>query len=193
LSIRQYEKLFEAKKLIDIGCGTGEAANIFNGLLKNTDIIANDFSTIAIEQIVDETIAKIVSDFRDIERIYDIVYCSQLLAFYKEDLLTDLIKLTNNMLIIAVPYDQNLEGKVTEPIDGHEPGGHKRSFSRKDFPKFISDFERTTFKSISHANHRIIGSQLLVVYEKIDELTKKDLEFDQNQLDAFYKYLETRI
>jgi len=190
LGIRQYEKLTDADTLIDVGCGTGEAAKLFDGLL-DYSVYAVDYCEIAMRQ-VSNTVTKLCRDFRDLKDKYDIVYCSQMLAFYKEDLLLDLAKIAKKMLIIVVPYDQNMDGRVTEPVDGNEPGGHKRAFSRKDFPKFLGDFERTTFKPMPITNQRVLGSQLLVVYEIIDDKTKEDIEFNQKQLDEYYKYLKKR-
>jgi SAM-dependent methyltransferase len=190
LSIRQYEKLMDADNLIDVGCGTGEAAAIFDGFLDG-NIFAVDYCEKALSQL-SYSIIKLCSDFRNLGNKYDVVYCSQMLAFYKEDLLSDLANLAKKMIIIVVPYDQNMDGRITEPADGNEPGGHKRAFSRKDFPKFLDNFERTTFKPMPITNQRVLGSQLLVVYELIDDKTKKDIEFDQKQLDDYYEHLENR-
>lgn len=190
LSIRQFEKLMASDSLIDIGCGTGEAAGIFDGLLDH-DVFAVDYCEKATRQAPSRVTA-LCEDFRNLKARYDIGYCSQLLAFYKDNLLSELIKLVNEMLIVVVPYDQNMDGRVTEPAEGNEPGGHKRAFSRKDFPKFLGDFERTTFKPMPVTNPRVLGQQLLVVYEIIDDRTKKDIEFDQKQLEDYYEYLGNR-
>ncbi len=196
LSIRHWEKFMNAGSLLDVGCAWGQAGAIFDGLFKYLDVTCIDSSTEACKKVAENYSRIGVLNFSvDRENIdhYDIVYCSQLLAFEQDPktLLELLARIAEEMLIFVVPYDQNLEGRVTEPIEGHEPGGHISGLTRKDFPKFIEGLERTTFKILERTEICEIP-QLLVIYEKLDEKGKADIQFKEKQMDEWWKYLLNR-
>jgi hypothetical protein len=99
------------------------------------------------------------------------------------------------MSIFLVPYDQNLEGwpGEPEPTDEEKPGHHINSMSRKNFPKKLGELERTVFKPIkSTVKNMGTSDQLLVIYERLDEKTMKDIEFEKKQTVERFDYLNNR-
>lgn len=194
IDMRHYEKLSKAKTLLDFGCAFGQASIILSALFRNLEITCFDTAEVAISKIKKEQPEFNATTERQDSKNYDVVYCSNTIEHFKSINLDDFE--AKEILIILVPYDQNLQGwpGEPEPIEGQTPGGHEITFSRKNFPKKIGNLERTMFKPIKETVKNMgTGDQLLVVYEKYDEITKKDIEFEKKQTNERFEYLTKRL
>lgn len=187
LDQRHFEKMWGAQ-IVDVGCGQGEAIEILR--VFSHMVTGIDFSEVAASK--NPYIE--CRDYRSMEET-DVIYCSQLLCFEEKPAfsLGLLEKMARKMLILMVPYDQVMTGRLGEPIKGHSPGDHIQTFTKSWFPKYLGKFERTKCKALPITNRDICPiSQLLVVYEIVDEKTKADFAYDYKEYDDRIEYLLSR-
>ena len=183
IDIRHFEKLEKSNSLIDFGCAFGQASKIFNSLFENLNVTAYDFSEVAtnkIKGINTTNIEPVINDF-------DILYCSNVLEHIKG---FDINKFeAREMSIFLVPYDQEIN--EAEILDNSI--NHINSLSLKDFPKKLGKLTRTTFRIIkSTISNMATETQILIIYEKIDDATIKDIEFEKEQLNRRFEHLTNR-
>lgn len=194
IDMRHFEKLSKAKSLLDFGCAFGQASIVLSSLFKNLEITCFDTAEVAVDKIKKKQPGFNVTTKKQDANLYDVVYCSNTIEHFSSINLNDFE--AKEMLIILVPYDQNLQGWPgdLEPKEGEKPGGHEITFSRKNFPKTIGKLERTMFKPIRETVKNMgTGDQLLVVYEKYDEIAEKDIEFEKKQTNERFEYLGNRL
>jgi SAM-dependent methyltransferase len=194
IDMRHYEKLDSAKRLLDYGCAMGQAAKILGALFPKLKILCYDKSDYAMEKIKENSLEVISSMPKKLRDEFDVIYCSNTIEHFDNLNLCEFE--AKEMTIFLVPYDQNLQGWPGEPVPekGNTPGGHTKVFSRKDFPKQLGSLERTVFKPIKETVKNMgTSDQLLVIYEKFDEQTKKDIAFEKKQVEERFDYLDNRL
>ena len=192
LNPRQLERIEKAQNVLDIGCALGGAAKIFKSINNEINYIGYDKYSVELakQEVTDESF----TDKKQDCKLNDIVYCSQMLC-YDDIKLEDLE--ANEMLIILEPSDQNFDGwpdeydKSSEDIE--KPGGHTKALTRKDFPKKLGELRRTTFKLIPYTSKDLNDCYMtLIVYEKLDEKTLYDIDFDRTERENRFEFLEKR-
>lgn len=191
LDMRHFEKIERAKSFLDYGCALGQTSIIFGALFMNLDITCYDISEFALNEISKKSPIIGVTNQKPDCKNYDIVYCSNVIEHFDEVNLDEFE--ANEMTIFLVPYDQIIDGWPGEP-EQNSMGDHKISFSVKNFKRKLGKLERTLYKPIkSTVLNMGTDDQLLVVYEKFDDLTEKDIDFEKKQVIERYDYLMDRI
>ena len=155
------DEILESKySICDIGCALGNGTSLIKNIFPESKVTGIDFSNAAINYARNNFSNCIFecNDFRNIDAIYDILFCSNVIEHFYDikQVFNDLISITSKHLIILLPFNEkNLHIE------------HLYKFELNSFNLEIGDF------FLSYANI-------------IDTDSKKDLFWDGYQILLIY-------
>jgi 2-polyprenyl-3-methyl-5-hydroxy-6-metoxy-1,4-benzoquinol methylase len=133
--------LNNSKKILEIGCGTGELINLFNNKY-NCEYLGTDITdkciNYAIQNYKKENINYLTFNCltEDIKNIgnFDISICSNCLEHFKNPyLVIEEMKKVSEYIMILVPFNQT---PMTDGYDGEGGAGHVFKFIENSFEKY---------------------------------------------------------
>jgi hypothetical protein len=127
-----------AKTLLDISCAKGDAMPEFHARYPSLELYGTDISSVAIEEArrsYGEIAQFDVAGFEDLSRRYDIIFCSNTLEHFENNLeIAEQLLGFCGVLYILVPYMQMRRGQRLRP----EPGMHHvATFDERSFDPLL--------------------------------------------------------
>ena len=128
----------DATTLLDISCAKGDALPEFHTSYPKLQLFGTDISEIAISEAkkaYGEIAEFTVAGFEDLNRHYDIIFCSNTFEHFENNVeIAEQVLKHCDWLYILVPYKETRDGKRLTPTPGEQ---HVCSFDKSSFNALI--------------------------------------------------------